>query len=168
MRNIYIVGYMASGKTTFGKRLAEDLCLDFIDTDNYIEGREGKSVTEIFRKKGEVYFREQERNILSILSTVKDTVIATGGGLPCHSDNMKFLNSVGTTVFLNTSIDEILNRLKGESETRPLIKELDKKIIPYFVKEHYNKRLPIYMEANYIISSEQDYEKLKEHFLQLK
>lgn len=168
MRNIYIVGYMASGKTTFGKRLAEDLCLDFIDTDNYIEGREGKSVTEIFRKKGEVYFREQERNILSILSTVKDTVIATGGGLPCHSDNMKFLNSVGTTVFLNTSIDEILNRLKGESETRPLIKELDKKIVPYFVKEHYNKRLPIYMEANYIISSEQDYEKLKEHFLQLK
>ncbi|MCQ2337266.1 MAG: shikimate kinase [Paludibacteraceae bacterium] len=168
MRNIYIVGYMASGKTTFGKRLAEDLCLDFIDTDNYIEGREGKSVTEIFRKKGEDYFREQERNILSVLSTVNDTVVATGGGLPCHSDNMKFLNSVGSTVFLNTSIDEILKRLKGESETRPLIRELDKKIIPYFVREHYNKRLPIYMEANYIISSEQDYEKLKEHFLQLK
>lgn len=159
---------MASGKTTFGKRLAEDLCLDFIDTDNYIEGREGKSVTEIFRKKGEDYFREQERNILSVLSTVNDTVVATGGGLPCHSDNMKFLNSVGSTVFLNTSIDEILKRLKGESETRPLIRELDKKIIPYFVREHYNKRLPIYMEANYIISSEQDYEKLKEHFLQLK
>ncbi len=168
MRNIYIVGYMASGKTTFGKRLAEDMCLDFIDTDNYIEGREGKSVTEIFKKNGEDYFREQERNVLSILSTVKDTVIATGGGMPCHSDNMNFLNSVGITVFLNTPINEILNRLREGSETRPLIKELDNKIIPYFIKEHYNKRLPVYMKANYIISSENDYGKLKEHLLQLK
>ncbi|MCQ2369048.1 MAG: AAA family ATPase [Paludibacteraceae bacterium] len=167
MRNIYIVGYMASGKTTLGKRLAEDLCLDFIDSDDYIEKSAGKTIAEIFIQDGEDYFREQERNFLSILSTVKNTVIATGGGLPCHSDNMKFLNSVGETVFVNTPIDTIMSRLKAERETRPLVKGLNSKILPYFVKEHYAKRLPIYMQAKHIISTEDDYAKLKDYLFEL-
>ncbi len=167
MRNIYIVGYMASGKTTIGKRLAEDLCLDFIDTDDFIEGKMGKTIAEIFIQEGEEYFRNQERNIISVLSATSDTVVATGGGLPCHSDNMQFLNSVGETVFIDTPVEEILSRLRQERETRPLVKDLDKKVLPYFVKENYAKRLPIYKEARHTISSEEDYEKLKDYFLRL-
>ena len=126
----FIVGYMASGKSTFGKELAKDKGLPFLDLDECVESREGRSISEIFAKEGEEYFRKREREILhEICNEADEFVLATGGGTPCFFDNMDYMNQAGTTVFLNTSPLVIVDRLE------------------FFVREHLESRLPFYLKA---------------------
>ena len=118
----FIVGYMASGKSTFGKELAKDKGLPFLDLDESVESREGRSISEIFAKEGEEYFRKREREILhEICNEADEFVLATGGGTPCFFDNMDYMNQAGTTVFLNTSPLVIVDRLKRQRADRPLL-----------------------------------------------
>ena len=126
----FIVGYMASGKSTFGKELAKDKGLPFLDLDESVESREGRSISEIFAKEGEDEF-----------------VLATGGGTPCFFDNMDYMNQEGTTVFLNTSSLVIVDRLKRQRSNRPLLAMYSDNELEFFVREHLESRLPFYLKA---------------------
>ena len=144
----FIVGYMASGKSTFGKELAKDKGLPFLDLDESVESREGRSISEIFAKEGEEYFRKREREILhEICNETDEFVLATGGGTPCFFDNMDYMNQEGTTVFLNTSSLVIVDRLKRQRSNRPLLAMYSDNELEFFVREHLESRLPFYLKA---------------------
>ena len=97
---IVLLGYMGSGKTTIGMKLAEFLDFDFLDLDHYIEEAEGVSIAEIFQSKGEIYFRKKEHDYLKkILSNKKDFVLSTGGGTPCYGVNMDVILNGTKNVF---------------------------------------------------------------------
>ena len=144
----FIVGYMASGKSTFGKELAKDKGLPFLDLDESVEFREGRSISEIFAKEGEEYFRKREREILhEICNGADEFVLATGGGTPCFFDNMDYMNQAGTTVFLNTSPLVIVDRLKRQRADRPLLAMYSDDELEFFVREHLESRLSFYLKA---------------------
>lgn len=144
----FIVGYMASGKTTFGRELAKEKGLPFVDLDESIESREGRSITEVFATDGEKYFRKKEREILhEICEGMDEFVLATGGGTPCFFDNMDYMNQAGTTVFLNTSPLVIVERLKRQRDNRPVLAKYSDNELEFFVREHLESRLPFYLKA---------------------
>ena len=144
----FIVGYMASGKSTVGKELAKDKGLPFLDLDECVESREGRSISEIFAKEGEEYFRKREREILhEICNEADEFVLATGGGTPCFFDNMDYMNQAGTTVFLNTSPLVIVDRLKRQRADRPLLAMYSDDELEFFVREHLESRLSFYLKA---------------------
>ena len=116
-----LVGFMGAGKTTIGKLLAKSLGFSFIDTDEEIEKEEGVSIAQIFENKGEKYFRKLESEFITNLRLSK-CIIATGGGMPCHKDNMAKLKVLGTVLFINTPYDSIIERLKLNQYSRPLLK----------------------------------------------
>ena len=134
----FIVGYMASGKSTFGKELAKDKGLPFLDLDESVESREGRSISEIFAKEGEEYFRKREREILHEICNETDE---------CFFDNMDYMNQEGTTVFLNTSSLVIVDRLKRQRSNRPLLAMYSDNELEFFVREHLESRLPFYLKA---------------------
>ncbi|HAM84922.1 MAG TPA: shikimate kinase [Butyricimonas sp.] len=139
---------MASGKSTFGKELAKDKGLPFLDLDECVESREGRSISEIFAKEGEEYFRKREREILhEICNEADEFVLATGGGTPCFFDNMDYMNQAGTTVFLNTSPLVIVDRLKRQRADRPLLAMYSDDELEFFVREHLESRLSFYLKA---------------------
>lgn len=143
---IILVGFMGSGKTTFGRNLAEKLNYKFIDTDKEIETLVGMSISTIFEKKGEAYFRQLEREYIKQLK-VQNVVIATGGGLPCFYDNMNYLNKIGVTVYLKYSVEELFERLKNETVSRPLLKEKSDTELFEFVEGLLKSRESYYLKA---------------------
>lgn len=150
---IYLIGFMGSGKSTFGKQLASRLDFNFVDTDSLIEEREGQLIGDIFKLKGEIYFRELERNILKEISIYKNTVVATGGGMPCHTDNIALMNKTGLTIYLRASIDCIRQRLVKEKHKRPLIADVNPTILGDFISDQLEERKPYYQMAQQTILS---------------
>lgn len=124
-KNIILIGYMGSGKSTVGKKAARALEYTFLDTDALIEEAEGMAISELFEKKGEAYFREQEtETIRRLLQAPKGNIIATGGGLPMREGNAELLKKLGTVVYLKAETKTLMARLSGDT-TRPLLKEGD-------------------------------------------
>ena len=145
---IFLIGYMASGKTTFGKALATKLGTPFIDLDDFIENQSGKTISDIFAEGGEEAFRKIENEMLKkAVDSEPDAVIACGGGTPCFNNNMDFLNSNGVTVFLETSIPVLISRLQEENDKRPLVSGKTNEEIRKKVLTQLCDRLPHYMEA---------------------
>lgn len=145
---IFVTGYMASGKTTFGKALAEKLNVPFIDLDQYIESKAEATIAEIFEDRGESGFREIERDMLrEAVAEAENMVLACGGGTPCFHDNMEFLNSNGITVFLETSTPVLIARLQEQNATRPLVAGKSNDEIEEKVLYQLRERLPFYMES---------------------
>src|SRR3989338_7010080 len=99
MRNIYLIGMMGSGKTTTGQELARLLSLSFVDLDNQIVERTGKSINDIFSKEGEPYFRSVESELLVNTSRETDCVVATGGGIAINAFNRERMKSTGLVVY---------------------------------------------------------------------
>ncbi len=118
--NIILIGFMGAGKTTVGKRLAEKMGYSFLDTDEYIERREKMSISQIFSVKGEVGFREAEKRALQEICQRKNTVIATGGGLPLKEENRNCLRNMGTVIYLDVDEEVLWQRLRLD-ESRPLL-----------------------------------------------
>ena len=121
MTRILLVGFMAAGKTTLGNALARELNLQFVDLDHYIENRYHSSISKLFAERGEEGFRLIERNMLREVAEFENVVIATGGGTPCFFDNIDYMNTQGTTVFLDASIDTLFTRLTIARTQRPLV-----------------------------------------------
>ena len=145
---LFVVGYMASGKTTFGKALAEKLGTTFIDLDQYIEEKSSKTISQIFLDLGEEGFRELEKECLhNAVMSEPDAVIACGGGTPCFFDNMEFLNQQGITIFLETSIPVLISRLIEENNKRPIMAGKSDDEIRQKVLSQLCDRLPHYLEA---------------------
>jgi shikimate kinase len=132
---IYIIGFMGSGKTTAGKKLASLLGWSFIDLDKRIEEYAGKTIPEIFSQRGEDYFRIIETQLLRNLNMCTKTVISTGGGTPCYIDNMDYMIETGLTIYLKLTPAELKSRLSQSKGKRPLIKDLDQNELTSFIKE---------------------------------
>lgn len=147
---ITLLGYMGCGKSTIGKELAQIMGYVFIDLDNYIETKEGKSITAIFNDKGEVYFRKKENEYLKeILDTKNKIVLSLGGGTPCYGNNMDLVNSKTYSVYLNLSVDKLTERLYAEKEHRPLISHLNtQNSLNEFIGIHLFERSPYYLKAH--------------------
>ena len=123
-RNIFLVGPMGAGKTTIGKQLAQLLHLEFIDTDQEIESRTGAPIDWIFDIEGEDGFRTREKEIIAELSQRQGIVLATGGGAVVTPENRTFLAGRGIVVYLETSIEQQLERTRRDKK-RPLIQNTD-------------------------------------------
>jgi shikimate kinase len=132
---IYIIGFMGSGKTTAGKKLASLLGWPFIDLDKKIEEYTGKTIPEIFSQDGEDYFRRTETQLLRELKSSSDAIISTGGGTPCHSDNMDFMLDTGLTLYLKMTPEQLRSRLLKSKTDRPLLKDLDHDGLLLFIEE---------------------------------
>ena len=151
-KNLILCGFMGSGKSTIGKLLSEKMGTGFIDTDTYIEQKEGMKISEMFEKYGEEYFRSREREVCEELSKLKRMVISTGGGTLLNEDNMRALKSNGVVFLLNVSSRTVLTRLRNDT-TRPLLQQDDKERA---VKMLLNKRIPLYNRAaDYVIDAEE-------------
>lgn len=119
--NIVLIGFMGSGKTTIGHRIEEKYGYTFIDTDAYIEEREGRSISQIFAEEGEEYFRQLETVVLQeLITNTRHGLIATGGGMPLRRENARLLRELGQVFYLQASEEEIWNRVK-ENQNRPLL-----------------------------------------------
>lgn len=146
---IILVGFMGSGKTTFGMKLAKKLNYQFVDTDKEIEELVGMSIESIFNTKGEKYFRQLEKQYIQKLK-VQNVVIATGGGMPCFYDNMEYLNKIGVTVYLEYSSQELFERLKNETVNRPLLKHKSEEDLFNYIDNLLLKRERFYLQAQTI------------------
>ena len=102
---LFLIGYMGCGKSSIGRPLAKRLGLKFVDMDTEIERRCGVSVQQFFADRGEEAFRRLERELLRELTSAEDTVVATGGGVPCFFDNMELMNGSGVTVYVKLAAD---------------------------------------------------------------
>ncbi len=148
---IFLIGFMGSGKTTAGKKLAYRLSYEYLDLDLFIEQQEQDSIRNIFGKKGERYFREQEHKYLRKISGYDDCVISTGGGAPCYFDNMDYMNKAGLTVYLKMDPGQLVSRLKDGREERPLIKDKDDQELLQFIKDKLGEREEYYSKAHLIV-----------------
>lgn len=122
MANIILIGFMGAGKTTFGKWLARQKAMDFLDTDEMIETEQNMSINKIFEKKGEAYFRELETALLERLLWEKldNVVLSAGGGLVMREQNRELAARLGEVVYLKASVDTLCSRLTGDT-ARPLL-----------------------------------------------
>jgi len=144
---IYLIGYMGSGKTSVGKRLASRLEYSFLDLDRVIEEDQQQTVTEIFAQKGEDNFRSLERFALHQTFDMENVVVSTGGGTPIFFDNMDMMNAKGLCVYLQANPSVLLSRLIPNQQSRPLIASLGKEELYEFIKEQLTKRAPFYEQA---------------------
>lgn len=151
---IFLIGFMGSGKTYWGKIWAQQLGLDFYDLDAVIEEKEGRSVAVIFEKEGEPYFRTKETIALQQFSDIKNAVLACGGGAACFNDNMQWMNEHGTTVYLSASPQYILSRVKEGKSKRPLISKLNEAELLFFIEQKLKEREPFYNQAKLILPVE--------------
>ncbi|NLI89556.1 MAG: shikimate kinase [Epulopiscium sp.] len=117
--NITLIGFMGSGKTTVGKLLASILAYNFIDTDDLIESKEGISISEIFKTRGEEHFRQLESSTLNHVITLKNSVISTGGGIVTIDRNMEILKDANV-IYLEATARQIYNNIKHD-RSRPLL-----------------------------------------------
>ena len=152
MYRIILVGYMGAGKTTIGRKLARALNLAFYDLDWYIENRFRMKIPQIFEEKGEEGFRDIEQRMLHELAEIENVVIACGGGTPCFSDNMDYMNQKGDTVFLNADIEAIKGHLLMGKSVRPLIQDKSPEELDSFIRESLKSRLPFYQKAKHTVN----------------
>lgn len=118
--NIILIGFMGCGKTSVGTKLAKVFDYEFLDTDAMIEEEQGITISEIFETKGEPAFRDMETEMIKKIAKRTSCVFSTGGGLPMRDENAELLKQAGLVIFLKTSVDTTLERLKGDT-TRPLL-----------------------------------------------
>ena len=143
--HIFLIGFMGSGKSYLGRRLAGAMERPFIDLDEQIETGVGKSITEIFSDEGEQAFRKLEAEYLRKCKTIPPAIIACGGGTPVYNDNMDWMNRTGMTIFLDVSLDILVARLRPETAHRPLLAQ--QKDLRQFLKNKLEERRPIYEKA---------------------
>lgn len=149
MNNIYLVGFMGTGKTAVGKELAKKKKWRFLDLDELIELREKRTIADIFAKEGEAYFRRIEKRVLKEVSREKKFVIACGGGIVLDKDNIRIMKETGKMICLSSSPEVILKRTHGVSH-RPLLNiKNPKEKIEILLK----LRSPFYAQADYTIDS---------------
>jgi shikimate kinase len=154
---IVLLGYMGSGKSTVGRVLAQELGVVFTDLDEYIEAKLGRTISELFREKGEVFFRKKEHELLKEwFLTHKSGVLALGGGTPCYAGNMDFiLGQTNNVCYLRLTVPSLVDRLRKEQEHRPLITHLTAEALPEFIGNHLFERAVFYSKAHITIPCDQ-------------
>lgn len=152
-KNIVLVGFMGSGKSTLGKQLAKKLSMTYVDMDLEIERNEAMSISEIFELHGEKYFRSLETEMLKSFRSKDTLVISTGGGAPCFNNNIDVINEVGDSVYLKVPNTELRNRLIVGKATRPLIAKMNETELMAFVDASVQKREEFYAQCKHTVNS---------------
>ena len=148
--NLALIGFMGTGKSSVGRLVAEQLRFDFLDTDELIEARAGKSITEIFAQHGESTFRELEHQLVVDLAVRRRTVIATGGGLPVNPANLDHLKQHALVICLWASPGKIFERVHTQTH-RPLLHDPDPQAIIHAL---LTARSPFYRQADVLVNSD--------------
>lgn len=151
MAKFFLTGYMGSGKSTVGEKLAAKLKYDFIDLDKLIESDYKQSIPEIFATKGEKEFRAMEHNTLKRVIEKNNVVVACGGGTPCYYNNMELMSNNGVNVYIKMSVDTLVDRLTNAKEKRPLIENKTPTELRSFIKRQLEKREDVYHKAQYTV-----------------
>ncbi len=152
-KTLVLVGYMGSGKSYVGKRLAKHLGIPFVDLDDLIVKDQGCPITKIFETKGQDAFREIEHRLLiEQLSKAEPAVLATGGGAPCFMGNMDLIKSQSFSVFLDADIPVLAKRLETEIDKRPILHGQTRETLPGFIEAKMRERRPFYELADCTIS----------------
>lgn len=162
---VFLVGFMGSGKTTLGRSLAARLNYEFLDLDDRIEQQEGQSISKIFETLGEEGFRLLEKQRLRALGAVDRLVLSTGGGTPCHHDNMAWMNDHGITVYLNTPIPVLHERLRHQKQHRPLIAGMNDEALKQFIESRLSERQSFYVQSRIEMVAIQDLEHAVRHLV---
>jgi shikimate kinase len=145
---ITLMGYMGSGKSIVSNELSSKLRFKNIDLDNEISSEIGLSIPEIFQKKGELFFRKKEKEILErVLDSQEDIVLSLGGGTPCYYNNIDLINERSVSVYLVANVNTLVKNLLYEREKRPLIAGIKEEELPNFVGQHLMERNHYYSKA---------------------
>lgn len=163
VNRMFIVGYMGAGKTTSGRRLAKLMGLPFFDMDVELRAQSGMSIPELFNANGESGFREREHQVLQkLVEAHPEALISTGGGAPCHSDNMSYMLEQGAVVYFKMSPERLAERLAGRVDERPLISGVRPEDLPRFIRKHLEEREVHYSRAHVTVDAEHlDMDRLK-------
>ena len=152
---IFLIGFMGSGKTFWGKQLSEKLNVPFFDLDEKISEDVEKPISQIFAENGEEYFRIREKEVLHLLTESHDTfVMACGGGTPCFYNNIDYLKKKGLVIWISCSTDSIYQRLLKEKDQRPLISNIKDNELKAFITKKYASRKIYYRQANIVINED--------------
>jgi shikimate kinase len=156
---IYLAGFMGSGKSTIGPILANTLGYTFADVDKVVEERVGKTVKEIFQENGERFFRDVERQVIEELSAREHCVVSLGGGSIVDERNFTVVKNSGILVYLQSSPEELLQRLKHKSDRPVLSDEEGRRLTPEQLRERvlqlYAEREPVYTKAHLKIPTDE-------------
>lgn len=147
MERVFLIGYMGCGKSTIGRYIAKDMGWRFIDMDSYVESQIGCTISQFFADKGEDEFRKAEAQALKNLATEHNVVIATGGGAPCHFDNIDVMRAAGLTIYIKVEPEVLAARLKDAKNQRPLIAGKSDDELLSFISAQLQKREPFYSKA---------------------
>jgi len=154
--NIYLTGFMGSGKSSNGRKIASSLHWTFADTDRVVEQQEGLSVPELFAQKGEEYFRKAESRALLAVSGRTRTVVACGGGTPCSPENIEVMKSTGIVVYLKLPVEVLVSRLKKSKHVRPLLPDATEEELAARVQTLLAPREKWYEMADLIIDADNE------------
>ena len=149
---IFLIGFMGSGKSTLGSKLARKIGFDFVDMDHLIEETAGMTIPGIFKEHGEQVFRKWEHDILLELCDRKKVVVSTGGGAPCHNDMIRIMNDHGATIYIQLPPLSLKNRLFNSSTERPLIKGKSEQELEEYITILLGEREKYYQQAAYIVN----------------
>jgi shikimate kinase len=152
---IFLIGFMGSGKTHWGKHLSTKLGIPFYDLDTVIVENEGKSISDIFAEKGEEYFRYTEKETLEEIAERHESfILSCGGGTPCFFNNIEFMKKNGKVIWLNTSVEMLKQRLTKEKMSRPLISEVDDEDLRRYIIRKLSERRMYYQQADLTVNEE--------------
>ena len=149
----FLVGFMGSGKSFVGEQLSKHLQLKFVDLDHHIERSENYSITDIFEKNGEKYFRKLEFKYFKEIIKHNNIIISTGGGTVAHDDIMNLINRNGTSFYLQCKTNIIFERIKESKNIRPLLKKLNDYQILNFIEKKISERKFYYEQSDYIVNN---------------
>lgn len=147
MERVFLIGYMGCGKSTIGRYIAKDMGWRFIDMDDYVEKQIGCSISQFFADKGEDEFRKAEAQALKNLACEPNAIIATGGGAPCHFDNIDVMRAAGLTIYIKVEPQVLAARLKDAKNQRPLLAGKSDDELLDFISSQLKNREPFYSKA---------------------
>jgi shikimate kinase len=152
MNRIFLVGYMGSGKSTLGKKLARKMQYSFVDLDKFIEKKFSRKISDIFSYEGEDAFRIMEREALEEVVKLDKVVISLGGGTPCFFDNITLIQKNGISVYLKMPATALLNRLQNAKLERPLLKGMRENEKMEFIQQQLGERERFYLRTHLIFN----------------
>ena len=150
---IFLIGFMGSGKSSIGRRLAKLLHFDFFDTDSEIMKKTGKTAIEIFETDGEDFFRKKEQEVITELSPKINAVVSTGGGTPCFFDNMQQMNQTGLTIYLQAHPKVLKQRVIRRKHQRPLLKDIPNEQLETYIAQLLHQREPDYQKSQITVAA---------------
>ena len=150
--NVYLIGYMAAGKSKLGKELADISGLSFVDLDTVFEEKYRIGIFDFFEKYGDTAFRGIEHQLLLETIDLENYIISTGGGTPCSEENICFIKAHGTSIYIRLNAADLASRLKCVKKKRPLLKNIPAEKLEQFIRDQLSEREPYYLQADHIVN----------------